>query len=226
MAEPACTPTRSDGAIVGRARLSRDLIVEVAGRLIRDDQEPFTLSRLGEALGVDTTAVYRHFPSKDDLLRAVGDEALAAVIEDLPTAKDWRATVTTICTRLRHVHLHSPRLAELVRRGPPLNDNEFVITDRLLGAFRQAGCTPRQAAMAYHAVIELTIGSAALDAALANVDAAERRTTYDRWRATYRGLDRGRFAYAQQLAGHLYRGDADERFAGALKLVLDGVAAR
>ena len=42
------------------------------------------MRKLGEALDADPTAIYRHFRSKDELLRAVGDRCLIGVTDDLP----------------------------------------------------------------------------------------------------------------------------------------------
>ena len=62
---------------VARTRLNRDVICRAAQELlIAGDAESFSLRALGEHLGVDPTAFYRHFSDKEDLLREVGDRAL------------------------------------------------------------------------------------------------------------------------------------------------------
>ena len=211
---------------MARARLSREIILDAAAHLVRTTSGEITLAQLGTQLGVDATAFYRHFRDKDELMRATADQILSAVTVDLPApTSDWRTTVALIMTRLRVAHLTNPRLAELVRSGPPLNANEFDLTDRVLAELRAAGCTPRYAALAYHALIELTVGAAALDAALAATTPAERRASYDHWRQTYRDLDPARYPTATRLADRLYQGDADSRFAFALDRMLDGIAA-
>ena len=59
------------------AKLSRDGICQAALELLADtDAATFSMRALGDYLGVDPTAVYRHFSDKDDLLREVGDRAL------------------------------------------------------------------------------------------------------------------------------------------------------
>ena len=56
-----------------RTRLNRDVICRAAQELlIAGDADSFSLRALGDHLGVDPTAFYRHFADKEDLLREVG----------------------------------------------------------------------------------------------------------------------------------------------------------
>ena len=69
-------------------------------------------------------------------------------------------------------------------------------------------------------------GAAAIDAPVAQLPEAERARLYERWRADYRGLDPARFGDTVAVADRLYRGSAERRFAVALDLMLDALAAR
>jgi TetR/AcrR family tetracycline transcriptional repressor len=208
------------------ARLTPEIIVSAAIEVIeRAGPEQFSIRRLGEALGSDPTAIYRHFRSKDELLRAVGDHVLADVVEGLPAAS-WRDCIRELCIRVRAANLAQPVLASLVRAAPPRRDNELLITETILGQLRDAGFDAAAAAQAYHAVIELTIGSAAIDSALASAPAAARDRIYAQWRSDYASLDADDFPHSVALARSLYPGTADERFAFALDRLLDGLAAR
>jgi AcrR family transcriptional regulator len=216
-----------DGSRRGRVRLTREAILDGCVQLVAAEGESFTLARLGEHLGVDATAVYRHYRDKDDLLRAVADRVLWSVTVELPdrgSEAGWRAVVTEICVRLRCVHLVHPTLAALARSGPPLEVNEFDLTERLLAELRSAGLTPTLAALAYHALIELAVGSAVLDAPLARLDPGERGRVYRRWQSAYRVLDPTRYPVSVDLAESLYAGSAEERFTFALERLLDGIA--
>ncbi len=62
------------------AALSRERIVEAAAQLVVDHgSEALSARRLGDALGCDPSALYRHYSNMDELQRAVGDHFLAAV---------------------------------------------------------------------------------------------------------------------------------------------------
>lgn len=210
-----------------RPPLSREAIVDASIVLLHEQgDDGFTMRRLGDALGADPTAVYRHFRDKGDLLRAVGDRLL----HDVPAGLDerspdaWRHTVIEVCTRLREVLLRHPQLAITVRDAPPLDPGEFAITELLVQQFLYAGLPPRDAALAYHGVIELSVGSAAIDAAIDSLDVTDREQRYTHWRRTYATLPADRFPAIHAVAGEMYRGTATERFVAALERLLDGLA--
>jgi TetR/AcrR family transcriptional regulator, tetracycline repressor protein len=77
--------------------------------------------------------------------------------------------------------------------------------------------------LAYHALIELTVGSAAIDAAMVSAPANQRDAAYASWRLAYAGLDAAQFPVSVRLAGALYPGDAASRFEAALDRLLDGI---
>ncbi len=208
-----------------RTALNRDRIVDVAMAMLEDDPSTaLSVRDLGDRLGVHATALYRHFRDKDELLRAIGDRILVDVTADLKPTAPWRETVTTVCVRLRAAHLARPVLAMLNQGEPPRQPNELAVTEALLGALMRARLSPSQIASAYHALIELTIGSATIDAALASEPASSRAATYRRWRADYAALDPDEHPASVALAGDLYAGTADDRFEFALDLMLDALA--
>jgi len=213
---------------VTRVVLTEDSIVETSIRLIEESgSDRFTLRRLGEALGADPTAIYRHFKDKDELLRAVGDRIIAAITVGLPgDGADWRSIVTEVCVRLRAAHVAQPHLAALVRSAPPMHENEFALTELLLGQLRLAGLDAAGVALAYHALIELTVGSAALDAATAALAPEHRSERYASWRRAYASLDERSHPASIAIAPFLYVGSAEERFRYALDRLLDGIAMR
>jgi len=209
------------------ATLSRERIVEAAVALVaRDGADQLTVRALGEELGCDPTALYRHFRSVDDLHRAVGDHFLSDVDIAPRSREGWRSAVRRMCVELRAAQLRQPRLAALVHSAPTRLGNELAFTEALLGALARGGFRPPAAVKAYHALIELTVGSAAIDAAVAALPPAEREAEYQRWRDDYAALDADGFPVLRSAAPHLYRGTADERFEDALDLLLDGLVAR
>jgi AcrR family transcriptional regulator len=205
------------------ARLTAEIIVTAAIEVIADGgSEQFSVRRLGEALDADPTAIYRHFRSKDELLRAIGDRGLAGLVDGLP-ASSWRECIRELCIRIRAANLAQPAIASLVRGAPPRHRNELLITEMILSRLHGAGFGTDAAARAYHAVIELTIGSAAIDSTLAALPATERDQIYDEWRSDYAALDPEAFPRSVASAASLYPQTADERFAYALDRLLDGI---
>jgi AcrR family transcriptional regulator len=207
------------------ARLSPDIIVTAAIDVIAAaGSEQFSVRRLGEALDADPTAIYRHFRSKDELLRAIGDRSLVGLVDGLPTTS-WRDSIRELCIRIRAANLAQPALASLVRGAPPRHHNELLITEVILAELHRAGFETLAAARAYHAVIELTIGSAAIDSTLASMPPVERDQVYEEWRSDYAALDPATFPHSVESARSLYPETADDRFAYALDRLLDGLEA-
>ncbi|MFD8982275.1 TetR/AcrR family transcriptional regulator, partial [Streptomyces sp. NPDC059564] len=76
------TPTRSKRA---GSQLTPDAIIEASLRIAaRGSADAFTVRRLGEELGADPTAIYRHFRDKDELLLSVADRTLGEVLDSIP----------------------------------------------------------------------------------------------------------------------------------------------
>lgn len=209
------------------AALSRETIVVAATALVeKRGADALSARRLGEALSCDPTALYRHYANMDDLRRDVGDRLLAAVRVDARNGEPWDKVVLRICVELRSAQLRQPRLAALVHAAPTRLVNELRITDALLRELLRGGFTPEAAARAYHSLVELTVGSAAIDATLAGETAVARRREYRAWRHAYATLDIEHYPNAVAVSGHLYDGTADQRFERALAAMLDGLASR
>jgi AcrR family transcriptional regulator len=206
------------------ARLTPTGIVDAALAVVAEEgPEALTMRRLGSELEADPTAVYRHFATMNDLLIAVGDRVLDGVCRRLPAGPPERV-ITMLCERVRAQAMARPRVASLLQAAPSLRGNERAVTERLIVELQRLGLEGLAAADGYHALIELTIGSAAIDAPLAAADPADRRRTYESWRHSYAAAAATHPASAA-LARHLYRGDADERFRTALRAMLRGLQA-
>ena len=177
-----------------------------------------SMRALGDRLGVDATAVYRHFADKDDLMRAVGDRALAPATKGFTSTGNPADDVRRMCTGIRKALLRNQVGLIITSAGPTRNANELRITEVMLDAFLRAGMHPDDAARAYHVLIEYTVGSASLDAPLSR-SAKERRETYESWRRDYRALPAQEYPAIHELVGHLYP-SSDDVFATGLNALI------
>ncbi|MFM1918202.1 MAG: hypothetical protein RJB01_1717 [Actinomycetota bacterium] len=204
------------------ARLSRNAICDAALELLATDGAgDFSLRALGIRLGVDPTAIYRHFSDKDDLLREVGDRGLGPVVKGFRTTSDPRDDIRRLCIRLRTTLLKNQVALSLTSSGPTRRPNELRITEIMLSSLGRCGLTEEDAVVAYHALIEYTLGSAALDAPLA-APGADRQSTYRIWRNDYAELIADEYPASRAHAKKLYP-PSDRVFTAGLNALLAGL---
>jgi len=199
-------------------RLTRDVIVDACiGLADRDGIDAVTLRRLGAELGVDPTAVYRHFRDKDELLTAVADRLLAGALEGFHVTGEWRRDIREVALAARRVYLAHPALAHGLAIAPAPMPSNVRIAEIVFGALRSAGLDDRRTALASQVLENYTAGASSLDAAVGTeVDAA--------WRAGFAMLPPEEFPNAVAVAPHLYQDD-EAAFAFGLDLILDALAA-
>lgn len=213
-------------AVRVRGPLSADEIVAVAWELSRGgDTDAVSLRELGARLGVHPTAVYRHFRDKHELMCAVADRTLDGVAAAGDDEPDPRSAVAAVMHALRRTLLSRPAAARVLAEGPTRRANEVALTERVLGLLRAMGLPDDDAVLGYHALVELTVGSAVIDQTVDALGPQAREETYRRWRSDYLDLDGERFPHLVALAPRMY-GGAGGHFAFGLGLLLDALARR
>ena len=95
-----------------RRRWSSEGILDTAAELLqRSDADTFSVRKLAASLGTDSSSLYRHYRTKTELLRAVGDRVLLAAMEGYRPKGDWARRIKDIATRLRDAFAQQPQLA-------------------------------------------------------------------------------------------------------------------
>ena len=121
-----------------RTPLSRERVLRAAiGLADRDGIEALSMRKLGQALGVDAMAMYRHVQSKDDLLDGVV-EMIVGEIERPVVGDDWKAALRQQAMAARAVMLRHPWarrvLEERGTSGPAALAHIEAVLATLLGA--------------------------------------------------------------------------------------------
>lgn len=203
----------------GRARLSRESILDHYIELAdRNGGAEISLRVLGEAMGVDPTAIYRHFRDKDELLTAVTDRLLAGVVASYEPTGDWREDLRTLALLTREVYLSHPQLARLLAHSPSSHPNNASLIEACLAALRSTRLSDADAAAAVELIENYVAGVSSLNAEL--VDSEN-----DAWRRELAALPPERFPNVTSVADRLYREDG-ENFEFGLELFLDALATR
>ena len=206
-------------------RLTRDkIVVAVTELLEHSGVDGVTTRTIGEALDVHPTALYRHFRDMDELLREAADGILAGAA-DVPAVVDEKDTLTgaaALCREIRTVLMDHPGAATVMSKGPSRMANERAVTERLLGLLSDAGLDDDQVAPAYHALVEFTVGSAAIDTLEAEGAPEDVEARHRAWRADYLVASPEEFPHTTRFAALLYP-SLDEQFEYGLALMVAGL---
>jgi AcrR family transcriptional regulator len=146
------------------SRLNRTHFVDAAARFIDEHGEPaFTLRSLGEALGVDQSAVYRHFRDRAELVDAVQEWMFDRFADQRPAPEGTpRQQLVAGIAVIRQLLLQHPNLAVLTGRGIglPSEVSAAVWTLELLG---DMGLEGHQRLVAYQMIESFVYGTCIYD---------------------------------------------------------------
>jgi len=199
------------------ARLDGGAIVDAAIRVIdADGLDALTMRRLGREMGVDPTAMYRHFRNKDELQLAICDRLLGEMLASLEPQADWRATLRDMAWKAWQTYHRHPHLAHLLSLSPEVLDQHERLSEVALTALSQAGLSDPDAAYSYHVFVGYTSGFASASAQTAEGDVSTA------WRRSYALLPETEFPTLVRLAPVLFP-DVEEQFRFGVELFLDGV---
>ena len=141
--------TRVKRAGARRVPLSRDRVMR-AGLALADEGglESLTMRRLGQELGVEAMALYRHVANKGDLIDGLVDLVFAQV--DLPSAgADWKGAMRRRAISLRDVLArHRWAIGFMESRANP-GPAGLLHHDAVIGSLRAGGFTMELTAHAY-----------------------------------------------------------------------------
>ncbi len=114
----------------------------------------FSMHGVARRLGVSTTALYRYFASKEDLLAAAMDAFCERLEIELPAADlPWREYLRELALSFRRTLLGMPGAAGYGTAMGPSTPAAFAIVERALGVLRRAGFTSEEAWRAYGLVV-------------------------------------------------------------------------
>jgi TetR/AcrR family tetracycline transcriptional repressor len=147
-----------------RPRLDRASVIEAARDLL-DDQgiEAFSMSRLGDRLGVTAMALYRHVADRADLERAVAELVLADLGGKPSTLQNWPEAVATWMDRVRDHWRRHPWLGRLLGNPTELSPPWLAALDRLAGILEDAGFPPDVVARELVRISRATAGTVVLE---------------------------------------------------------------
>ena len=204
---------------MGRPRvplLNRDLIRDTALELIdRDGLAEMSMRKLAAELGVQASSLYKHYPTKDEVLDAVASKVAGEIdTSGFDRGDDWQDALAAWARSHRAALAAHPNLVPYLATGPGRRDVSLRIADAVHGGLVGAGWPPREATLIGAATRSLVLGS--------TVGSFSRGFTDD--------VQVYRDRYPHMGQAHLLRGKADQIDAAGFELALtsfiDGLAIR
>jgi len=141
--------------------------------------DALTMRALGERLGVDPTALYRHFPSKDALIAAMLDDMMGSILvawdaEEQPP----RERLRQLLLAARSVFLRNPNLVPAFIVSSGQLPNALAVMRRGLAALEEMGLSGDVLVQAMQMIEGYVIGTSVFDLARAPEHYEVRRQRY------------------------------------------------
>lgn len=147
-----------------RSTLSPDDYVRAAMELADEAGiDSLTMRALGDRMGVDATAIYRHFPSKESLLDAMLDFILGEAANLEPTGATPRERILSVAVNVRAAMRRHPNLAGAFALATGGFANGLTISRRMIAELRALGLTGEHLVRMYQSFEGFILGSSVFD---------------------------------------------------------------
>lgn len=123
-----------------------------------------SMRALGTHMGVDATAIYRHFPNKDSLVVALIDTMLGeAVAVPVSEAATPREKCVALIVAIRDSFRRHPDVGISLVHSEGVSSNGLEISRRALQYLREMGLEGRELVRQYQAIEGYVMGSCVMD---------------------------------------------------------------
>ena len=207
-----------------RAPLTRDRVLAAAVKLAdREGIEALSMRKLGQALGVEGMALYRHVRDKDAILDGIVDVVVGEIEAPQPGA-DWTIGLRELALAGRAVMVRHPWAPALIVSRPDVGPSTLRHIDRVLAILESGRFSIDLAHHALHVLGSRVFGFTQdpfNDTADVRPDAATQLAQAQALAAVFPNV--GKLALAATHDGPLGGCDDDFEFAFGLDLILDGL---
>jgi len=149
--------SRATGSRAGE--LTRQDVIDAAAGLVAErGYAGLTMRALAQRCGVPTMTLYRHVRTKEDILGALADRALADLVLPEPGALAWQEELAAVFRSVHDLLLKHPDIAVIAARQPVAGEAAYRGAEVVLDALRRGGIEGEPAASAFAALFAYTIG--------------------------------------------------------------------
>ena len=207
-----------------RTPLTRERVLEAAVQLAdRGGIDGLSMRKLGQALGVEGMALYRHVRDKEAILDGIVDAVMTEVVVP-ERAADWKIAMRELSVAARLVMLRHPWAPALLVARPELGPATLRHIDSVLAILDAGGFSIDMAHHALHVLGSRVFGFTQdpfNDANDVRPDPAAAAAIAQALAVSYPSV--GKLAAAATHDGGLGGCDDDFEFAFGLGLILDGL---
>lgn len=225
------------GSGLGRARrtasaerLSTERIVDVAIDQMRErGYDAVTMRSIARELETGPASLYAHIAHRAELDQLVVGRVCAQWHIPEPDAEHWDRQLRESMVELLGLYRANPGVARCTLGMIPLDPGLLMVTERLVALLKAGGVSDRHAAW-FVDVSTLYVASVAVEediwrerAAHQDARAVDEETMVATVRDVFARLPAEHFPWLSSLAGTLTAGNADERFAFGIDLLIGGL---
>jgi AcrR family transcriptional regulator len=206
----------------------RFTLTEVQAAALRivdgDGLSGLSMRSLAAALGTGPMTLYNYVSNREGLEDLVAEAVIAGV--EIPAPSDaWVDDVRSIATALWRAVRSHPNAIPLVLTRRTVSPSSYPAAEYLIDALSRGGLSDRGLLVAFRAVLSLVMGSAQVELARL-VPEGERDQEQREIAGRIGELAGGAHRHIAALSRVSQRSNATEDFAGALELLLAGIAAQ
>lgn len=159
-----------------KARTGADFVAAALDFIDESGFEALTMRALGEQIGVHATAIYRHFPNREDLLIAVSDELFRQMVERLDqNLQDPRARIINIMLVAREVFSEHPNYVVPLITHPGNSVQGGILTLQVIANLEAMGLSGENLVLGHQMLESYVLGANAFDFSSAPNHLEERR---------------------------------------------------
>ena len=215
--------TEPDPTAERRPPLTRERVLRAAIDLAdRGGIEALSMRKLGQELGVEAMALYRHVRDKTDLLDGVVD-LVVGEIERQPAGQDWKTTMRAQAMAARATMLRHPWARRALEDSGTSGPASLVYIESLLATLRDGGFSLDLAHHSLHVLGSRVFGFSQDIFEEGEDEAAPEPNPIVAGALADRFPRITELAQAASHEGALGRCDDDVEFAFGLDLILDGL---
>lgn len=157
-----------------------DYVVAAVKFIEKQSLSSMTMRALGDEMGVDATALYRHFPNKESLIDAMIDWFIGQALTLSDTGADLppRQRMINQAKALRQVFEKYPDIGLSIVHSEGASMNGFLFSRRGIDALRELGLQGRDLVRCYQAIESFIMGSCVQDFSGSPHNMEVRRTRY------------------------------------------------